>query len=79
MSRWVGKKCGFKNIPLFLYIIETDVQDEQLDAIVGNVKTGLPVISASVLTVSVAFPPPIANNISAFLTVSSDIRFSTFS
>ena len=35
------KKFGFKNVPSSLYMMDTEVQAAQLEAMVGNVKTGL--------------------------------------
>ena len=35
------KKFGFKNVPSSLYTMDTEVHAAQLEAMVGNVKTGL--------------------------------------
>lgn len=48
------KKLGFKKVPSLLYIIETDVQAAQFDAIVGNVNTGLSSVMHRHFTVSSA-------------------------
>ena len=59
------KKCGFRKVPSSLYMIETDVHAEQLDAIVGNAKTGLSSVIQRHFTVSSALPPPTPNTMSA--------------
>ena len=59
------KKFGFKNVPSSLYIMETEVQAAQFDAIVGNVNTGLSSVIHRHLTVSKALPPPTPKTMSA--------------
>jgi len=59
--------------------METLVQAEQFDAIVGNENTGLPHFTPRHFPVSVDFPPPIEKIISACFTKSFSINFSTFS
>lgn len=61
------KKLGFKKVPSLLYIIETDVQVAQFDAIVGNVNTGLSSVMHRHFTVSSALPPPTPNTMLALL------------
>lgn len=61
------KKLGFKKVPSLLYIIETDVQAAQFDAIVGNVNTGLSSVMHRHFTVSSALLPPTPNTMSASL------------
>ena len=46
-------------------MMDTDVQAEQLDAMVGNVNTGLSSVMHRHLTVSSALPPPTPNTMSA--------------
>ena len=60
------KKFGFRNVPSSLYMIDTDVHAEQLDAIVGKLNTGLSSVIHRHFTVSSALPPPTPNTISAF-------------
>ena len=59
------KKFGFKNVPSSLYMMDTEVQAAQLEAMVGNVKTGLSSVIHRHFTVSSAFPPPTPKTISA--------------
>ena len=60
------KKFGFKNVPSSLYMMDTEVHAAQLEAMVGNVKTGLSSVMHRHLTVSNAFPPPTPKTMSAF-------------
>lgn len=53
------------------------VQDAQVEAMVGNVKNGLPVEWESTLQVSIALPPPTAKIMSASATL--DLSISIFS
>ena len=50
-----------------MYMMDTEVQAAQLEAMVGNVKTGLSSVMHRHLTVSNAFPPPTPKTMSAFL------------
>ena len=59
------KKCGFKNVPSSLYMMETEVVAAQLEAMVGNVNTGLSSVMQRHFTVSSAFPPPTPKTMSA--------------
>ena len=59
--------------------MDTLVQAEQLEAIVGKENTGLLIFTPRHFPVSVDFPPPMAKIISAFITAGFSISFSTFS
>src|SRR5699024_11527718 len=64
--------------PLSSYKTHTAVVGAQVEAIVGNEKTGLSSLCATDLTASMARPPPTANNISASLTDSISDKRSIF-
>ena len=59
------KKLGRRKVPSSLYIMETEVQAEQLEAIVGKANTGLSSVMHRHFTVSRAYPPPTPKTMSA--------------
>ena len=59
--------------------MDTLVQAEQFDAIVGKENTGLSIFTPKHFPVSVDFPPPIAKIMSASFTSGFSIKASTFS
>ena len=65
--------------PSWLYITDRLVAEAQFEARVGKANKGLFIVSDKVFEVSIDFPPPTANIISASLTSFLFFKISTFS